>query len=184
MVGGRQVELRAADDRYKDATSAGHAHTQLWWWYGQGRGTSKDGGTEPGAPFASPIYVRDAGPKHYITISADVLFDFDKWDLMEKAEAVLAELGPILAKYGPHATIITGHTDSKGSYEYNQELSEKRAQTVKEWLVGHGFATGLVTTAGAGERSPVAPNTYNDGTDFPAGRAKNRRVEIVVDTSE
>ena len=152
---------------------------------GKPAGAAGPGGGSRSESSSDPRFsIRDVGTKHYITISADVLFEFDKWDLTEKAEAVLAELGPILAKYGTCTTIITGHTDSMGTDEYNQELSEKRAQTVKEWLVGHGFATGPVTTAGAGERSPVAPNTYNDGTDFPAGRAKNRRVEIVVDTAE
>ena len=132
---------------------------------------------------ASAISVRDAGSKHYITIGADVLFDFDKSELNKKAEEVMLTLGPMLKKYGNCRISIDGHTDSIGTDEYNLTLSEKRAITVKEWLLAHEFISGAISTRGLGKSSPVAPNTYNDGTDFPSGRAKNRRVEILVDTA-
>jgi outer membrane protein OmpA-like peptidoglycan-associated protein len=130
----------------------------------------------------SPIAVRDDGDKHYITISADVLFEFDKAELTPEAEEVLTQLLPVLQKYGKASLLITGHTDSVGSDEYNQVLSEKRAESVKNWIAAHAAEAGAISTAGSGEKSPVAPNTYNDGTDFPQGRAKNRRVEIVVNS--
>lgn len=137
-------------------------------------------------PKPAPINVREVGSKRYITLAADVLFEFDKHTLTPEAEEVLSGLVQILRKYTAISknTIIEGHTDSVGEDEYNQQLSERRAQTVKEWLTAHSVVAEPVTTVGCGERSPVAPNAYNDGTDFPAGRAKNRRVEIIIDTAE
>lgn len=132
---------------------------------------------------ASAIAVKDVGSKHYITIGADVLFDFDKSELNKKAEEVMLAVGPMITKYGSCSLFIDGHTDSIGTDEYNQVLSEKRANAVKDWLLAHQFIKGPVSTHGLGKSCPVAPNTYNDGTDFPAGRAKNRRVEILVDTA-
>jgi OmpA-OmpF porin, OOP family len=68
--------------------------------------------------------------------------------------------------------IATGHTDSRGTDAYNQKLSERRAQTVKEYMVSQGIPAAKITIAGKGETQPVATNN----TD--AGRAKNRRVDI------
>ncbi|MBW1660432.1 MAG: OmpA family protein, partial [Deltaproteobacteria bacterium] len=74
-----------------------------------------------------------------------------------------------------------GHTDSKGSEEYNLALSQRRADSVKVWLIEEGGLKGItIITKGYGESKPVAPNTKPDGSDNPEGRAKNRRVEIYV----
>lgn len=131
---------------------------------------------------SSAIAVRDAGTKHYITIGADVLFDFDKDNLNKKAEKVMSAVGPIIKKYGDCTVSIDGHTDAIGTDEYNQMLSKRRAETVKDWLWSRQFISGAVTTHGLGKRVPVVPNSHSDGTDDPVGRSKNRRVEIVVDT--
>jgi outer membrane protein OmpA-like peptidoglycan-associated protein len=78
---------------------------------------------------------------------------------------------------------IEGHTDGKGSDAYNQPLSEKRAQAVREWLVKNGGATATkITTKGWGKSKPIVPNTLPNGSDDPDGRKKNRRVEITVRT--
>jgi len=127
--------------------------------------------------------VKDEGTKHYITLNADVLFDFNKFNLNQKAEKVMEKLSPLIKQYGSCTVSITGHTDSIGSDEYNQTLSEQRASSVKEWLEQHQVVSGNATTSGMGKRHPVAPNTYLDGSDCPIGRARNRRVEIVVDTA-
>jgi len=74
---------------------------------------------------------------------------------------------------------IGGHTDGKGGKEYNQKLSERRANSVKTWLLGHG-ASNEMKTQGFGDTKPVAPNTKPDGSDDPDGRQKNRRVEITI----
>jgi len=76
---------------------------------------------------------------------------------------------------------VEGHTDSKGADDYNQTLSEKRARTVKDWLVARGALAGTAAVQGWGERRPVAPNAKGDGSDDPASRQKNRRVEVVLD---
>ncbi len=77
--------------------------------------------------------------------------------------------------------MISGHTDSKGSEEYNQKLSEKRAESVKKWLIENaGVNPKIIEISGYGESRPVAPNTNPDGSDNPEGRQKNRRVEIVI----
>jgi OmpA-OmpF porin, OOP family len=74
---------------------------------------------------------------------------------------------------------IESHTDNFGSDEYNQTLSEKRAQACADYLVEKGIDSGRLTTKGYGESQPVAPNMVN-GKDNPEGRAKNRRTEFKI----
>ena len=114
-------------------------------------------------------------------VGADALFAFDQAALTPDAEETLAALLPLLAKAGSHPVMIEGHTDAKGADTYNQTLSEKRAQAVKDWLVVHHGIPAAASTRGWGKRRPVAPNTRPDGTDDPAGRQKNRRVDVVLD---
>ncbi len=115
------------------------------------------------------------------SVGADALFEFDKATLSPDAEETLNALLPLLAKAGKHPASLEGHTDAKGSDAYNQSLSEKRAQTVKDWLVAKGAVAAATPIQGWGKRKPVAPNTKPDGSDDPAGRQKNRRVEVVLD---
>lgn len=120
------------------------------------------------------------------SVGADALFEFDKADLTPGAEETLNALVSLLAPNGrvPEAGLspmIEGHTDDKGSDAYNQTLSEKRAQAVKDWLAARGVLPVTTPIRGWGERRPVAPNTKPDGSDDPAGRQKNRRVEVVLD---
>ena len=114
-------------------------------------------------------------------VGADALFEFDKSTLSKDAEETLKALLPLLAKAGKHPASVEGHTDAKGTDAYNQALSERRAQTVKDWLVTQGAIPAASPISGWGKRKPVAPNTKPDGTDDPAGRQKNRRVEVVLD---
>jgi len=114
-----------------------------------------------------------------IELSSDVLFDFDTADLLPKAIPELGKVATILKSYPNAACTVEGHTDSKGLRDYNQKLSERRADSVKAWLVAHGV-TSAMTTRGWGATKPVARNAFPDGRDDPDGRQKNRRVEIVV----
>jgi len=114
-------------------------------------------------------------------VGADALFEFDKAALTPDAEETLKALTPLLAKAGAHPAKVEGHTDAKGTDAYNQPLSERRAQAVKEWLVGHGALPAATPALGWGKRRPVAPNAKPDGSDDPLGRQKNRRVEVVLD---
>lgn len=117
-------------------------------------------------------------------VGADALFEFDQATLTPDAAETLEALVPLLAKAGKHPVTVEGHTDAKGSDSYNQTLSEKRARSVKDWLVAHGAVPATTVTAGWGERRPVAPNARPDGSDDPAGRQKNRRVEVVLNTCD
>lgn len=114
-------------------------------------------------------------------VGADALFEFDKATLNPDAEETLTALLPLLAKAGKHPATIEGHTDAKGSDAYNQTLSEKRAQAVKDWLVARGAVAPSTPIQGWGKQRPVGPNAKPDGSDDPQGRQKNRRVEVVLD---
>ncbi len=105
---------------------------------------------------------------------SDVLFDFNKYTLKPGSRETLAKVSGILLAYPGLKIQLEGHTDSIGSDEYNQKLSEDRANAVREYLVGQGVPGTTVTAAGFGKGSPVASN------DNAAGRQRNRRVEMVV----
>ena len=115
-------------------------------------------------------------------LAGDVLFDFNKADIRPEAETALADLAArISARFGDVPIRVEGHTDSKGADAYNQTLSERRAQAIGRWLATEGrLSSERITPRGFGERRPVAPNNYPNGDDYPPGRQKNRRVEIVV----
>ncbi len=118
-----------------------------------------------------------------VDLSADVLFDFDKANIKPEADAALQKVVLIIASKRKGNVIITGHTDSKGSDSYNQRLSERRAESVRQWLIKKGKLSGdIMLTLGMGEAEPVAPNTNADGSDNPEGRKLNRRVGIVIET--
>ena len=116
-----------------------------------------------------------------IDLAADVLFDFDKAAIKPQAEQALQNVVTVL-KANPAAKVaIEGHTDGRGADAYNQTLSEQRALSVKQWLVSNGKVDGTnILTRGWGKTRPVAPNAKPDGSDDPEGRAKNRRVQIIV----
>lgn len=115
-----------------------------------------------------------------ITLNDQVLFDFDKSDIRADASKVLDTLAAALQKVPAKAMEIRGHTDAKGSDDYNLNLSERRAQSVIAALRQRGAAQDA-DARGYGESQPVAPNEI-DGQDNPAGRQLNRRVEIFVRT--
>ena len=110
-----------------------------------------------------------------ITLDSGILFDVDKYDVRPEAERALASLATVLKEADVKAFEIDGHTDSDASDEYNQALSEKRANAVKDFLASQGL-TSEITIIGYGESRPVASN------DTPEGKQKNRRVEIVIPT--
>ncbi len=128
------------------------------------------------------IRVQENACQHRVIVGADALFEFDKAALTADAATTLDALGPVLAKEGKHAVKIEGYTDAIGSAAYNQTLSEKRAQVVRDWLVSHDYLPASTPTEGFGKNRPVAPNTNPDGSDNPKGRQQNRRVEVVVDS--
>ena len=85
-------------------------------------------------------------------MGSDALFEFDKWTLTKDAEETLSALGPLVQKAGKHPVRVEGHRDGIGSAAYNHTLSEKRAQTVKDWLVSRGYVTTSTIIPTAGNR--------------------------------
>jgi len=124
---------------------------------------------------------RKVGQEIQVSLSGDVLFDFDKWDIKQEAEATLHKLAKVIKGLNKRNVIIEGHTDSKGSAAYNLKLSQKRATSVKNHFIAREDLKKVDFSVKAfGEERPVAPNTNPDGSDNPEGRAKNRRVEIRI----
>jgi outer membrane protein OmpA-like peptidoglycan-associated protein len=110
-----------------------------------------------------------------ITLSGSVLFASGQAKLLPTANERLAEVARALVAQDEKSQIIVeGHTDSQGSDEFNRELSQRRAETVREFLIAHGVDGNRLRAEGAGEANPIAPNTTAEG------RANNRRVEIIV----
>ena len=124
------------------------------------------------------------GQEIVIELSADVLFDFDKSDLKPVAVDSLSKVAAVLKGMPNSPATVDGHTDGKGDAAYNQKLSERRANSVRDWLVRQGgIPASRLTARGFGMTHPVAPNAKPDGSDDPEGRQKNRRVEIRVKKS-
>ena len=127
------------------------------------------------------LAVKETPTEVKIELAGDVLFDFDKSDIRSEAEAALQRVVELIKQYPRSSVSIDGYTDGKGADAYNLRLSDKRAAAVKNWLVHQGGIDGKrIKTKGWGQVNPVAPNTNPDGSDNPAGRQKNRRVEITV----
>lgn len=110
-----------------------------------------------------------------ITLSGSVLFASNKSDLLPAAQRKLTDVADALTKQDPDSKmVVEGHADAQGAADYNQELSQRRAEAVRGYLVSHGIAADRVTAQGFGSTRPIANNTSAEG------RANNRRVEIVV----
>jgi outer membrane protein OmpA-like peptidoglycan-associated protein len=124
----------------------------------------------------------EKGCTRQLTVGSDALFAFNEATLTPIAQKTLAALGPEVKKAGQHPVQINGYTDSIGSERYNQVLSEQRARSVRDWLAAHHYLAATTPVQGLGKRDPVAPNANPDGSDNPSGRAKNRRVEVLIDT--
>jgi outer membrane protein OmpA-like peptidoglycan-associated protein len=123
--------------------------------------------------------VTDFGYK--ISLSGDVLFEFNKADLKSEAKETLQKVVLLAKKENAVEIRVEGHTDSEGGEAYNQELSLRRAESVKNWLNTVGdIQADIIKSIGLGETQPVAENKKPDGTDNPEGRAQNRRVDIYV----
>jgi outer membrane protein OmpA-like peptidoglycan-associated protein len=117
------------------------------------------------------------------SLSADMMFDYDKADLKPAAEPELIKVANVLKQKSKGFVKVTGYTDSKGEDNYNLNLSERRAQAVANWLIAHGIDMARIAIEGKGEANPVAPNEGPNGQDNPEGRQQNRRVVIVLKKS-
>lgn len=109
-----------------------------------------------------------------ITFDSQAMFDYNSSELKSSTKTSLQELATILKKYEDTEILIEGHTDATGSDEYNQELSEKRASSVNNYLTLLTVDPSRMTNIGYGESQPVSDN------ESAAGRQQNRRVEVAI----
>lgn len=131
---------------------------------------------------AKDLEVKETKTEIHIDLAADVLFDFDKSTLRPSARDTLHQAASIIRSNAKASTVrIDGYTDAKGSDSYNQQLSDRRAEAVRNWFVANeGLNDVNFATKGYGATNPIAPNTKPDGSDDPKGRQRNRRVEITI----
>ena len=124
--------------------------------------------------------VRTEDNKTIISLTGEVLFRFDEAELLPIAKQRLAAVAKVLKETsdGGQPFVIEGHADSRGTDEYNEGLSQRRAEAVRDYLVAQGVSEDMVETVGKGEQDPIASNSTAEG------RANNRRVEIVIDEGE
>jgi outer membrane protein OmpA-like peptidoglycan-associated protein len=113
-----------------------------------------------------------------ITFDSGILFVTNSSELQSAARANIEKLSRILNKYQDTNILIEGDTDNEGTEEYNQRLSERRAQAVADYQKGQGVAGSRISTIGLGELNPVASN------ETAAGRQQNRRVEVAIFANE
>jgi outer membrane protein OmpA-like peptidoglycan-associated protein len=139
----------------------------------------------PVGPLYTPVgaltKVQESPKELRLTLAADVLFDFDKATIRLDARTALARVAEIIRAKSQGVVLIEGFTDSKGTGDYNRRLSKGRAESVEKWLIEReGLRSAEFTTQGFGATRFAASNTKPDGSDDPAGRQKNRRVEIII----
>ncbi len=122
--------------------------------------------------------VERVGEGIMVTFDNALLFDFDSAELRSSARTNLSDLAASLQEYPKTEVLIVGHTDATGPDDYNQRLSERRAESAASQLMEQGLPPSRITTMGKGEREPVATN------DTETGRQQNRRVEVAIYASE
>lgn len=110
----------------------------------------------------------------------NVFFEFDSDKLTADSKTELNKLFSLLSNNPSIKVEIQGHTDSKGNDKYNMKLSQKRAESVKNYLTKKGIKASRITAKGYGETQPIAKNQNDDGSDNEEGRALNRRIELKI----
>lgn len=120
------------------------------------------------------VQVRREGDNIRLIMPGNITFETDSYNLRSSFYPVLDSVGLVLARYHDTTLRVTGHTDNTGSRQYNQNLSEKRAQSVADYLATREVARSRLYVEGLGFSQPIADNAT------PEGRAQNRRVELYV----
>lgn len=155
------------------------------WMAGVGVGLNFGGGAQQQVaqveptpePAPAPIVDNEPEPEpELVRVELDVKFDFDKAKVREESYSDIKNLADVMQQYPQTSTTVEGHTDSVGTDQYNQRLSERRAQAVRDVLVNqYGVSGQRVDSVGYGETRPVADNSTEEG------RQINRRVEAEVE---
>jgi outer membrane protein OmpA-like peptidoglycan-associated protein len=127
---------------------------------------------------AAALAVKEEPRGTVITLPGAVLFPTAKWDLLPGATAKLDQVAEALKNQADHKMVVEGHTDSQGTESSNMELGQRRAQSVRDYLVSRGVPSEIISSVGIGQGRPVGDNST------AAGRAQNRRVEIIVQPVE
>lgn len=127
---------------------------------------------------AAALAVKEEPRGTVITLPGNVLFSSGKWDLLPGAQEKLDHVADALKNQADHRMVVEGHTDSQGTESSNVELSMKRAQAVREYLVSRGVPADIISATGLGQSRPIADNRTAEG------RQNNRRVEIIVQPVE
>ncbi|HGM4992934.1 TPA: OmpA family protein [Pseudomonas aeruginosa] len=120
----------------------------------------------------SGVQVEREGDQLKVVMPGSITFATGQAEIQPSFQYTLGQLASSFRQFQDSNLIITGHTDSVGSYDANQVLSARRAESVAQFLRSNGVDASRLQTIGAGSSSPIAPN------DYPEGRAQNRRVEI------
>lgn len=118
------------------------------------------------------------GDKLYVALPSGILFDVDKKEIKPTARDSIAQAAEVLVKYPDTYITVEGHTDSTGTSEYNQKLSESRADAVRDMLMRDGVPASRLSSKGYGESAPIADNST------PDGRQLNRRVQLEIRPNE
>lgn len=127
------------------------------------------------ASLATLASVKEEERGMVVTLTGSVLFGSGRYELMPSARDRLDQVAGALLAIPARNLIVEGHTDSQGSTADNRELSQRRSEAVRNYLVQRGYPAARIQSQGLGEGSPIAKNTS------PEGRANNRRVEIVIE---
>jgi outer membrane protein OmpA-like peptidoglycan-associated protein len=132
-------------------------------------------------PVGALTSVQETPKELRLTLASDILFDFGQATIRPDARPALDRVAQIIKQNGGAGVSIEGFTDSIGTADSNLRLSNARAESVKHWLIEvERLAGGGLAARGFGATRFAEPNTRQDGSDYPAGRQKNRRVEIVI----
>jgi len=130
----------------------------------------------PPAPAPAPAPKPEPVPEN-VTMTLKIEFDYDKYDVKAKYHDEVAKVADFMKQYPKTTAVIEGHTDNRGSYKYNIKLSDKRAESVRDYLVEKfGIETDRLSTKGYGYTKPIESN------DTAEGRQANRRVDAMLET--
>lgn len=133
------------------------------------------------AAIGTDVHPSARGP---VVVFPDTIFELGTATLQREAKRKIHDIGRVVSERAFRSRVaVEGHSDSTGAEMYNRGLSERRANAVAAELASAGVAKKHVSAKGYGSQFPIAPNERADGSDDPQGRARNRRVEVVIETA-